>query len=57
MRKEEIQETELDVEPGTVLEVTSMKELGAFLGKKDMEGICKWWRVWMGYVKDEEGES
>ena len=42
----------LDVPPGTVKEMTSMKELGAFLSRDDE--IYRWWRVNMGYVKDDE---
>jgi len=39
MRKEEVEEAELDVEPGSVLEVASLKELGAFLGRKEVWGF------------------
>jgi hypothetical protein len=47
MGKEEVGERRLDVEPGRVKELTSMKELGAFL-ERDLE-IYGWWRRCMGY--------
>ena len=43
----------LDVPQGSVRELTSMKELGVFLARD--EEIYRWWRVNMGYMKDEEG--
>lgn len=51
MKREEVDKRGLDVEPGDVKELTSMKELGAFLEKNG--GIYEWWRVGMGYKKDE----
>lgn len=51
-----MEEAELDVEPGSVLEVASLKELGAFLGRKEVGGLGRWWRVWMGFVRDGDGE-
>lgn len=52
MKREEVEKRGLDIEPGDVKELTSMKELGAFLdGNKE---IYEWWRVGMGYKKDED---
>lgn len=52
LKKETIGECRLDVPVGTVRELTSVKEFGAFLAGDDE--IYRWWRVNMGYVKDEE---
>ncbi|KAG4421984.1 hypothetical protein IFR04_004843 [Cadophora malorum] len=52
MKREEVEKRGLDNEPGDVKELTSMKELGAFLdGNRE---IYEWWRVGMGYKKDED---
>ncbi|KAH7355123.1 hypothetical protein BKA65DRAFT_605109 [Rhexocercosporidium sp. MPI-PUGE-AT-0058] len=52
MKREEVERRGLDVEPGEVKELSSMKELGAFLeGSGEM---LEWWRVGMGYKKDED---
>ena len=52
MKREEAEKRGLDIEPGDVKELTSMKELGAFLdGNRE---IYEWWRVGMGYKKDED---
>jgi hypothetical protein len=45
--KDEADERRLDVGPGRVKELTSMKELGAFL-ERDPE-LYQWWRLKMGY--------
>jgi hypothetical protein len=52
LKKEPVQDQRLDIPAGTVKELTSMKELGAFLSQD--EEICRWWRVNMGYVKDDD---
>lgn len=52
LKKEAIKEYRLDVPIGSVKELTSMKDLGAFLSRDDQ--IYRWWRVNMGYVKDGE---
>lgn len=51
MKKETVRECRLDVPAGTVRELTSVKEFGAFLARD--EEIYRWWRVHMGYVKDD----
>ena len=52
MKKEEVIRRGLDIEPGMVMELTNMKDLGAFLeGNKD---IHEWWRVHMGYKKGDD---
>ena len=53
LKKEEVDQARLDVEEGTAMEVTSVKELGAFLERDQV--LWKWWRVWMGYQKDDDG--
>jgi len=55
LKKEPVEQAQLDVAEGTVTELTSMKELGAFLGR-DKE-LLSWWRVQMGYQKDERHEE
>jgi hypothetical protein len=45
--KDQVEEQRLDVEPGRVKELTSMKELGAFL-EGDPE-LYQWWRLKMRY--------
>jgi len=52
LKKEMVPYCRLDVPAGSVRELTSMKELGAFLARD--EEIYRWWRVNMGYVKDGE---
>jgi hypothetical protein len=49
MGKDEVDEMRLDIEPGRVLELTSMKEFAAFLEKDPM--IYEWWRLRMGYIE------
>jgi hypothetical protein len=49
MGKDEVDERRLNVEPGKVVELTSMKELGACLEKDAV--IYEWWRVKMGYTE------
>ncbi|PVH82191.1 hypothetical protein DL98DRAFT_457217 [Cadophora sp. DSE1049] len=52
MKREEVEKRGLNIEPGDVKELTSMKELGAFLeGNRE---IYEWWRVGMGYKKDDD---
>lgn len=52
MKKEEVARKALDVEPGAVQELTSMKELGAFLERN--QEMYEWWRVGMGYKKEDD---
>jgi hypothetical protein len=54
LKKEVVSECRLEVEvpAGSVKELMSMKELGAFLSR-DNE-IYRWWRVNMGYMKERE---
>jgi hypothetical protein len=55
MKKDEMREGSLEqlgVNKGEVLEITSMKELGAFLGRD--EELLRWWRGGMGYLRDKE---
>ena len=55
MKKDEMREGRLEqlgVKGGEVLEITSMKELGAFLGRD--EELLRWWRSGMGYLRDED---
>jgi len=53
LKKEQVERRGLDVEKGVVKELTSMKELGAFLSGD--EELYQWWRINMGYQKDDEG--
>jgi hypothetical protein len=55
LKKEVVNQARLDVEEGTVMEVTSMKELGAFLERDPV--LWKWWRVWMGFEKKDDESS
>jgi hypothetical protein len=52
LKKEAVPSANLAVEPGNVMELTSMKELGAFLERN--EEIYEWWRVNMGYRKGDD---
>jgi hypothetical protein len=52
LKKEAVEECRLGVPAGTVRELTSVKEFGAFLSRDDE--IYRWWRVNMGYVRDNE---
>lgn len=52
MKKEEVKDRGLDIEPGTVTELTSMKDLGAFLERNGE--MYEWWRVHMGYKKGDD---
>lgn len=52
MKKEEVNRRGLDIEPGTVTELTSMKDLGAFLERNGE--MYEWWKVHMGYKKGDE---
>jgi hypothetical protein len=49
MGKEEGLERRLDVEPGRVVELTSMKEFAASLENDPV--IYEWWRVKMGFTE------
>ncbi len=49
MKKEEVKDRGLDVQPGTVTELASMKELGSFLERNGE--MYEWWKVHMGYRK------
>lgn len=54
MKREEILEAmgNVGIEKGEVREVKSVKELGALLeGSRE---LYEWWRVGMGYKKDED---
>jgi hypothetical protein len=51
LKKEAVERPRLDIEPGTVNLKISMKALVAFL-KKEPE-LYEWWRIHMGYKKDE----
>lgn len=51
MKKEEVDRARMSVPRGETQEVTSVKDLGALLSKD--EELYKWWRVMMGYQKDE----
>ena len=51
MKKEEVDQPRLSVPQGEVQEVTSMKELGALLSRD--EELHKWWRLHMGYQKEQ----
>ena len=50
MGKEEVLERRLDVQPGKVLEIESLKEFAAFL-ERDAE-MYQWWRMKMGFEKE-----
>ncbi len=52
LKREVVQQRRLGVEPGSVLELTSMKEFGGFLEGSGQ--IYEWWRVGMGYKKGED---
>ncbi|KAI9052985.1 hypothetical protein LZ554_003256 [Drepanopeziza brunnea f. sp. 'monogermtubi'] len=39
------------IEPGEVRELTSMRDLGAFLQEEGNAEMYEWWRVHMGYKK------
>ena len=49
MGKDEVLEGRLDVEPGRVVELTSMKEFAASLENDPV--IYEWWRVKMGFTE------
>jgi hypothetical protein len=49
MGKDEVDERRLGVEPGRVIELTSLKEFAAFLERD--AGIYQWWRLRMGYAE------
>jgi hypothetical protein len=51
MKKEEVDRARMRVPKGDVQEVTSVKELGALISRD--EELYKWWRLNMGYQKDE----
>jgi hypothetical protein len=51
LKKEAVDKSRLNVPLGMVKELTSMKELGAFLSQDDV--VYRWWRINMGYHKDE----
>lgn len=51
MKKEEVDRARMSVPKGDVQEVTSVKELGALISRD--EELYKWWRLNMGYQKDE----
>ena len=55
LKKEPVEKAHLDVAEGSVTELTSMKELGAFLARD--EELLRWWRVQMGYQKDGGNEK
>jgi hypothetical protein len=50
LKKEQVDTARLNVPQGMVEELTSMKDLGAFLSQD--EKLYRWWRVNMGYQKD-----
>ena len=52
LKKDVVKKRGLDVELGVVKELNSMKDYGAFL-ERDAE-LLRWWRVHMGFVKDED---
>jgi hypothetical protein len=52
LKKEPVPDCRLGLPAGTVKELTSVKELGGFLSR-DHE-LYRWWRVNMGYLKDDE---
>jgi hypothetical protein len=45
VKREEIPQRQLDVEPGNLVETTSLKELREFLSKN--EELYKWWGLQM----------
>lgn len=51
MKKEEVDKARMSVPQGDVQELISVKELGALLSQD--EKLYRWWRVNMGYQKDE----
>jgi len=51
MKKEQVDKARINVPQGEVQEVTSVKGLGALLSRD--EELYKWWRVNMGYQRDE----
>jgi hypothetical protein len=51
MKKEEVEKARIGIPQGEVQEVTSVKDLGALLSQD--EELHRWWRVNMGYQKDE----
>jgi hypothetical protein len=52
LKKEAVERPRLNIEPGTVNVKTSMKGLVAFLEKEPE--LYEWWRIHMGYKKDED---
>ncbi|KAE9371345.1 hypothetical protein N431DRAFT_483897 [Stipitochalara longipes BDJ] len=50
MAKDEVAERRFDVEPGKVIELTSMKEFAAFLERDPV--IYGWWRAKMGFTEN-----
>jgi len=52
LKKEQVERRGLDVEKGVVKELTSMKEWGFFEWDEE---LYQWWRINMGYQKDDEG--
>ncbi|CAL3962966.1 hypothetical protein PZA11_000028 [Diplocarpon coronariae] len=52
LRREDVKARGMAIEPGSVVELTTMKDLGAFLeGSREMH---TWWRVHMGYTKGDD---
>ena len=51
MKKEKVDTARIGVPQGEVEEVTSVKDFGTFLSCD--EELYRWWRVNMGYQKDE----
>ncbi|KAH8596015.1 hypothetical protein B0O99DRAFT_510689 [Bisporella sp. PMI_857] len=52
LKKEYVESWRLPIDEGTVIELTSMKELGSFLAKD--EELLRWWRVNMGYQSGDD---
>ncbi|PBP25601.1 hypothetical protein BUE80_DR003451 [Diplocarpon rosae] len=52
LKREQVTTRGMAIDPGSVVELTSMKDLGAFLeGRKDVHA---WWRLHMGYAKGDD---
>jgi hypothetical protein len=48
MGRDKVHERGLDVEPGRVMELTSLKEFAVFLEKDPV--MYQWWRMRMGFT-------
>jgi hypothetical protein len=56
MKKEEVGSVGMSVERGEVVEVATVKEFAALLVRDGNGELYRWWRVGMGYAKDQDDE-